>query len=272
MGQSPLFDVGHVFVIPEFRVFNGLPVHLGEFGRHLGILDGSRRREVVHLVAMRFLIEQYDDGRVGHVVRTHVIDTHTVTGRHEIVFLAQMIALVEQGTRHEMRGGQNGVRDARILFGEFEQVIAGSVKLDKGYVLSVLIGNLGHALEVVCGSQKGYFDKVFDLVFLTGRQKGWKDVGPTVNVGQRTKDSLNVLQGLVVFVGILPIKVDDFGATCNQEFGALVTKGIAVCTRIQTGTIALPNAHAYIPVSGFQEGHGHTVTNHTGTGRDAVCT
>ena len=181
-------------MVSQLDVFNFHAVLFGEQLAHGRIRNGTRSRQVVDLVAVWLLVQQDHDGGVRHIVGRHIIDSHTVTGRDKLVVFAQQFSLHDQGRRHEMRTTQNRIRNTRIVLGRLQQVVTGSVKVDKGHRLSVLTGRGGNALPFVGGPQKGDLDKVFDLLFFAGFNKGGKDIGPSLDVREGAKDGFDAIQ------------------------------------------------------------------------------
>jgi hypothetical protein len=113
-------------------------MQLGSISISISNDGGTGSSDLVDGVPVLLSIQENNHGRVGDIVGTHVIDSHSVRRGDKFVLLAEKVTLMEKGRRHQMRHANNSVRDTRIVLGLLENVIASSVEIDKGNVLTLL--------------------------------------------------------------------------------------------------------------------------------------
>lgn len=144
------------------------------------------------------------------------------------------------------------------------------MKLDKRDIITVLFGSLSYPLECVCWTQEGDLDKVLDLTFFARLQEGRKGVSPSLDVGQATKDRLDVFESRTVIIGAAPIKLNHFGTSFGKFEGAHFSKVHLVSEVVGADSVAFPYSNTNIFVTSFNQGHGDAISKHTRSGRDAI--
>lgn len=162
---------------------------------------------------------------------------------------------MDQRRRHQVRGVQDGVRDARIALGQLENIVAGRVEADKG---DVLVGSVA-----LVRLEEGDLNKVLDLALFGRCKEGGEDLLPSPHVWNGTEDGLDATERLLEVVGVSPVEVDDSGALGSELFRGLLSK-----TLVANIAIAFPDTDAHVLDTGLQQTEGDAVSNHTGSGGD----
>jgi hypothetical protein len=183
--------------------------------------------DLVDGVPMLLAVQENNHSRVSDIVRTHVIDAHSVGRSNELMLLTKKVTLMEKGRRHQMRRANDSVRDTRVALGLLENVIASSVEIDKGNVLTVAF--YGFTL-----AEKGILNEVLDFLVLALAEECGKYVRPAFHVRKRAKDGVDSLESHFVVVFVHPVKVDDLGTFRFEQVGDFLTETLVSSNLLQS--------------------------------------
>jgi hypothetical protein len=119
--KASFHDVVLAVVVSQLNMLNIGTIMIHEQVGNISIDCGSRSRsrssDLVDNVPVLLAVRENNYGRVGDIVGTHVIDAHSVRRGNKLVLLAQKVALMEKGRRHQMRRANDSVRDMRVVLG-----------------------------------------------------------------------------------------------------------------------------------------------------------
>jgi hypothetical protein len=77
----------------------------------ISIEGGNRPSDLVGGVPVLLAVQENNHGRVGDIVETRVIDTHSLRRSNELVLLAKKLTLTDKGRQHQMQRVNDSVRD-----------------------------------------------------------------------------------------------------------------------------------------------------------------
>lgn len=141
--------------------------------------------------------------RIGNIVGAHIVDTHAVAGRDELVVLAKQRSLVEQRRGHQVRAAQDGERDARVAVSVRQEIIASSVELHKRHVLAVELGGFQVVTRL---AKEAQLDEVLNLLLLARTKKERKGIGPALDMRNGTEDRLDTVDSRLVIFRVVPVE------------------------------------------------------------------